>query len=313
MTVPCLQAMLLKPEEKLDSMSCLAYMAPVSSVLMLIICVALEPKSLVYLPSLPFQGTALVSVLMLNCVAAFTSNYFNMVVTKRTSALTIQVCSRCSSPVPVGILPLSMSAILSIPVHISAGCAYVQTGTASALQVLGQCKGVISAVVSVLCFHNVVPVLGWCGYSVTVMGCFMYGRCKTHARKMKLLMKSSMAELRRPDLEAGYLTYGRSTNGVRQKPHWDWRSFFLKGALDAGARGKIESIIGRQGDDVSPSTGVLQGMKRSGTCSSLLGSTIAANHVTGSSGSPSEHMMSPSSSPMDATVSGTLRIQVAPC
>lgn len=74
-------------------MSCLAYMAPVSSILMLLLCAALEPASLLYLPRLPFQGTALVSVLMLNCVAAFASNYFNMVVTKRTSALTIQVCS----------------------------------------------------------------------------------------------------------------------------------------------------------------------------------------------------------------------------
>lgn len=89
-----LQAMLLKPEEKLDSISCLAYMAPVSSVLMLFLCAALEPGSLGYLPTLPFQGTALVSTLTLNCVAAFASNYFNMVVTKRTSALTIQVCLR---------------------------------------------------------------------------------------------------------------------------------------------------------------------------------------------------------------------------
>lgn len=74
-------------------MSCLAYMAPVSSVLMLLTCAALEPASLAYLPNLPFEGTALVSVLTLNCVAAFSSNYFNMVVTKRTSALTIQVRS----------------------------------------------------------------------------------------------------------------------------------------------------------------------------------------------------------------------------
>lgn len=57
------------------------------------------------------------------------------------------------------------------------------------LQVLGQCKGVISAVVSVLCFHNVVPALGWCGYSVTVGGCLLYGRCKVHSR-----MQASMSK-----------------------------------------------------------------------------------------------------------------------
>ena len=54
---------------------------------------------------------------------------------------------------------------------------------------LGQCKGVISAVVSVLCFHNVVPALGWCGYSVTVGGCLLYGRCKVHSR-----MQASMSK-----------------------------------------------------------------------------------------------------------------------
>lgn len=87
-----LQAMLLKPEEKLDSMSCLAYMAPFSSGLMLVLCAILEPASLGLLLRLPFQDFSLVSALLLNCVAAFASNYFNMVVTKRTSALTIQVC-----------------------------------------------------------------------------------------------------------------------------------------------------------------------------------------------------------------------------
>lgn len=65
------------------------------------------------------------------------------------------------------------------------------------LQVLGQCKGVISAVVSVLCFHNMVPTLGWCGYSVTVGGCLLYGRCKVQSRMQasKHLHKSSTYNL----------------------------------------------------------------------------------------------------------------------
>ena len=86
-----MQAILLKPEEKLDSMSCLAWMAPFSSALMLLLCVILEPASLGLLWKLPFEDFALVSALLLNCLAAFASNYFNMVVPKRTSALTIQV------------------------------------------------------------------------------------------------------------------------------------------------------------------------------------------------------------------------------
>jgi hypothetical protein len=48
------------------------------------------------------------------------------------------------------------------------------------VQVLGQCKGVISAVVSVMCFRNIVPAWGWIGYGVTVVGCVAYGRCKAH-------------------------------------------------------------------------------------------------------------------------------------
>lgn len=182
------------------------------------------------------------------------------------------------------------------------------------VQVLGQCKGVLSAVVSVLCFHNVVPVLGWCGYSVTVGGCFMYGRCKTHARKMKLMMKSSMAELRQPDLETGFLNYNRASQlgGSRQKSFFSWHSFFRTGAFDAGARGKNAPITIDRTDGISTSAAPhgLAEMKRSGTCSSLLGSTIGAGHPTGSSGSPSEHGMSPGGSPME----GALRIQVAvPC
>ena len=50
-------------------------------------------------------------------------------------------------------------------------------------QVLGQCKGVISAIVSVLIFRNIVPAFGWIGYGATVVGCIAYGRCKAHFRK----------------------------------------------------------------------------------------------------------------------------------
>jgi hypothetical protein len=57
--------------------------------------------------------------------------------------------------------------------------------TALRSQVLGQCKGVISAIVSVLCFRNIVPVWGWVGYGVTVVGCFAYGRCKAKFKAVR--------------------------------------------------------------------------------------------------------------------------------
>lgn len=52
-------------------------------------------------------------------------------------------------------------------------------------QVLGQSKGVLSAVMSVACFHNVVPAAGWFGYGITVFGCTLYGRCKARARQAR--------------------------------------------------------------------------------------------------------------------------------
>ena len=87
-----LQAILLRPEEKLDSISCLAYMVPVSSLLMFILCGILEPASYSVLVGLPKAGTPMLLAVTANCTAAFFSNYLNMAVTKRTSALTIQVC-----------------------------------------------------------------------------------------------------------------------------------------------------------------------------------------------------------------------------
>lgn len=185
------------------------------------------------------------------------------------------------------------------------------------LQVLGQCKGVISAVVSVLCFHNLVPVLGWFGYSVTVAGCFMYGRCKAHARKLRHMMKSSMSELMSQDLESGHQDYSRpgQITGSRLKLPFELKSFFWQGAFDVGARGKIAPINnGFETSNDSAGPNAISELKRSGTCSSLLGSTIGAGHAGGSSDSPSEHIASPSSSPIDGASSGALRIQVAlPC
>ena len=201
-----LQAILLRPEEKLDSISCLAYMVPVSSVLMLVMCPIVEPAGIKVLLALPWAGLPMVTAVTANCMAAFGSNYFNMAVTKRTSALTIQVRASTAEH-----LSVQCASCHNVACHASQcdapgltstrGLRYVQIGTHrakryalsgsrwrkpnAAVQVLGQCKGVISAVVSVLCFKNVVPVVGWLGYGITVVGCFLYGRCKVHLGKSK--------------------------------------------------------------------------------------------------------------------------------
>jgi hypothetical protein len=90
-----LQAILLRPEEKLDSISCLAYMVPVSSVLMFVLCGFLEPRSYSVIVGLPAAGLPMLAAISANCAAAFFSNYLNMAVTRRTSALSIQV--RCDA------------------------------------------------------------------------------------------------------------------------------------------------------------------------------------------------------------------------
>eukprot|EP00892_Ulva_mutabilis_P006327 jgi/Ulvmu1/4066/UM019_0044.1 len=49
------------------------------------------------------------------------------------------------------------------------------------LQVLGNAKGVVAAVVSVLIFHNPVSYIGWGGFAVTMAGVAMYSEARRRA------------------------------------------------------------------------------------------------------------------------------------
>lgn len=54
------------------------------------------------------------------------------------------------------------------------------------LQVLGNAKGVVAAVVSVLIFHNPVSFIGWGGFAVTMAGVALYSearRCSSSRRR----------------------------------------------------------------------------------------------------------------------------------
>lgn len=72
--------------------------------------------------------------LLINALMAYATNLLNFLVTKYTSALT--------------------------------------------LQVIGNAKGVIAAVVSVMVFHNPVTYKGIVGYAITVSGVFLYSESK---------------------------------------------------------------------------------------------------------------------------------------
>lgn len=55
------------------------------------------------------------------------------------------------------------------------------------LQVLGQAKGVVASVISVLYFHNPVNTSTVLGYAITVSGVVAYSRAKNAAKKQQLL------------------------------------------------------------------------------------------------------------------------------
>jgi Triose-phosphate Transporter family len=51
------------------------------------------------------------------------------------------------------------------------------------LQVLGNAKGVVAAVISVFIFHNPVTVLGWLGYGITMAGVVAYSESRKRSGK----------------------------------------------------------------------------------------------------------------------------------
>lgn len=130
-----LQAILLTdPAEQLDPMSLLLYMSVVSSVLLSFMALLVEADAVDAVLSITRSNPNFVYWLAGSSVLAYAVNLTNFLVTKYTSALT--------------------------------------------LQVLGNCKGVVAAVLSVMLFHNPVTVTSCCGYAITVCGVLLYSESK---------------------------------------------------------------------------------------------------------------------------------------
>ena len=55
-------------------------------------------------------------------------------------------------------------------------------GTPLVLQVLGNAKGAVAVVVSILIFQNPVSVTGMLGYSLTVLGVVLYSEAKKRSK-----------------------------------------------------------------------------------------------------------------------------------
>ncbi|RXI02091.1 hypothetical protein DVH24_026621 [Malus domestica] len=126
-----LQEILLSSDgEKLNSMNLLLYMAPMAVAFLLPATLLMEENVVGITIELARKDIKLIWYLFFNSSLAYFVNLTNFLVTKHTSALT--------------------------------------------LQVLGNAKGAVAVVVSILIFKNPVSFIGMVGYALTVLGVILY-------------------------------------------------------------------------------------------------------------------------------------------
>ncbi|KAL3370582.1 hypothetical protein AABB24_007572 [Solanum stoloniferum] len=130
-----LQGVLLSSEgEKLNSMNLLLYMSPIAVLVLMPAAIIMEPNVIDVTATLATEHRYLGLLILVNSAMAYGANLLNFLVTKHTSALT--------------------------------------------LQVLGNAKGAVAVVISILLFRNPVTFTGIAGYTLTVMGVVAYGEAK---------------------------------------------------------------------------------------------------------------------------------------
>ncbi|XP_011032188.1 PREDICTED: probable sugar phosphate/phosphate translocator At5g05820 [Populus euphratica] len=133
------QGILLSSEgERLHSMNLLMYMAPVAVAVLVPAAYFMEGDVVGITISLARDDKKFIFYLIFNSSLAYLVNLTNFLVTKHTSALT--------------------------------------------LQVLGNAKGAVAVVISILIFRNPVSVTGIFGYSITVAGVVLYNEAKKRSR-----------------------------------------------------------------------------------------------------------------------------------
>ncbi|XP_074575632.1 putative sugar phosphate/phosphate translocator At3g11320 [Curcuma longa] len=130
-----LQGILMSSEgEKLNSMNLLLYMAPIAVVFLLPATIIMEENVVGITLALARKDFNIIWYLLINSSLAYFVNLTNFLVTKHTSALT--------------------------------------------LQVLGNAKGAVAVVISILIFKNPVSFTGMAGYTLTVIGVILYSESK---------------------------------------------------------------------------------------------------------------------------------------
>lgn len=78
--------------EKLNSMNLLLYMSPIAVLVLLPAALIMEPNVVDVILTLAKDHKSVWLLLFLNSVTAYAANLTNFLVTKHTSALTLQVC-----------------------------------------------------------------------------------------------------------------------------------------------------------------------------------------------------------------------------
>ncbi|XP_021754028.1 probable sugar phosphate/phosphate translocator At1g12500 [Chenopodium quinoa] len=130
--------LLTSDSEKLNSMNLLMYMAPMAAAVLLPFSLYIEGNVAGITIQKAKQDWFIVFLLVGNATVAYLVNLTNFLVTKHTSALT--------------------------------------------LQVLGNAKAAVAAVVSVFIFRNPVTAMGMVGFGVTVMGVVLYTQVKRRSK-----------------------------------------------------------------------------------------------------------------------------------
>ncbi|KAH7548169.1 hypothetical protein JRO89_XS14G0077400 [Xanthoceras sorbifolium] len=147
-----LQGILLSSEgEKLNSMNLLLYMAPIAVVFLLPATLIMEKNVVGITLALARDDVKIIWYLLFNSALAYFVNLTNFLVTKHTSALTLQGFE-------------------------------ILKKTFRCIQVLGNAKGAVAVVVSILIFRNPVSVTGMLGYTLTVFGVILYSEAKKRSK-----------------------------------------------------------------------------------------------------------------------------------
>ena len=144
-----MQAVLLSSEsEKMSSMNLLMYMSPVATIILIFVAAIVEPTGIWDTIALMRESTFFCFVLVINCVLAYCLNLLNFLVTRYTSALTLQVLGNGKGVVAAAVSimifknPVTLMGILGYVITMGGVVAYSESKKRSkSRNVLAQKEG----------------------------------------------------------------------------------------------------------------------------------------------------------------------------